>query len=61
MKERSDILLSCTVIGHSMKVVAIEESTQLEVSLIVPRSTKKDDLKRLVLQKLHYIKNKQNS
>lgn len=60
MIERNDILLSCTVVGNSMKVIAIEEATQLEVSLIVPKNTQKDDLKRLVLQKLNYVKNKNN-
>ncbi len=59
MKPQNDILISCTVVGNSMKVVAIEESSQVEISIVVPSKARKEDIKLLVLKKLNYVKSKQ--
>jgi hypothetical protein len=47
-----EVYFEHTVVGHSVKVVAIDSLTAVEVSIVGPLSAAKLDLERLALQKL---------
>ena len=47
-----DVYFEFTAIGASVKVVAIDSTTGIEVSIIGPASAAQADLERLALQKL---------
>ena len=50
--EQRDVYFEHIAIGHSVKVVAIDSLTAVEVSIVGPVSAAKSDLERLALQKL---------
>jgi len=54
----SDILFEMTAIGNSVKVTAIEAATGLEAVVIVPTSTSKEQMKKMAMNKLLYMKKK---
>ena len=47
-----DVYFEFTVIGTSVKVVAIDAATAIEVSIVGPASAAQADLERLALNKL---------
>ena len=50
--DRRDVYFEFTAIGGTVKVVAIDALTGLEVSVMGPTSAAQADLERLALQKL---------
>jgi hypothetical protein len=50
--DRRDVYFEFTAIGGTVKVVAIDALTGLEVSVMGPASAAQADLERLALQKL---------
>jgi hypothetical protein len=50
--EDDGVLFEFTVIGRSVKVVAIHSPTGIEVSAVGPAGAARADLERLALQKL---------
>ena len=49
---RREIYFEHIVVGRSVKVVAIDSLTAVEVSIVGPLSAAKSDLERLALRKL---------
>jgi hypothetical protein len=47
-----DVYFEFTAIGASVKAVAIDSATGIEVSIVGPASAARADLERLALQKL---------
>jgi len=50
--EQRQVYFEHTMIGRSVKVVAIDSLTGVEVSIVGPANTAKADLERLALRKL---------
>jgi len=48
----SDVYFEFTVIGRSVKVVAIHATSGTEVSIVGPANAARSDLERIALQKL---------
>jgi hypothetical protein len=49
---RREVYFEHTVIGSTVKVVAIDSLTAIEVSIVGPATAARSDLERLALQKL---------
>ena len=47
-----DVYFEFTVIGRSVKVVAIHATSGIEVSIVGPANAARSDLERIALQKL---------
>jgi hypothetical protein len=50
--QRGEVYFEFVVIGHSVKVSAIDAATGTEVSVMGPATASQADLQRLALQKL---------
>jgi len=50
--DRRDIYFELVRLGHSVKVVAIDSLTAVEVSVVGPATAARSDLERLALRKL---------
>ena len=51
----SEVLFEYMRIGNNVKVTAIESSTKVEVSVIVPASLSEEQMQIQALQKLRYV------
>lgn len=58
MNSESHVLFEFNVIGNSVKVTAVDESTKIEVSTIVPRALSREDQIAQALAKLRYVMKK---
>lgn len=63
MPEEKGIIYQVVVIGNFAKVIAVDEATGTEVSLVAPKNTPLPSLKAAAARKLNYVmqKNKQTS
>jgi hypothetical protein len=50
--EDGEVYFEFTAVGHTVKVVAIDAATGIEVSVVGPAAARQADLERLALQKL---------
>ncbi len=57
----SEVLFEYMRIGNNVKVTAIESSTKVEVSVIVPASLSEEQMQLQALKKLKYVLEKQVS
>ena len=51
----SEVLFEYMRVGNNVKVTAIESSTKVEVSVIVPASLSEEQMQIQALQKLRYV------
>ena len=51
----SEVLFENMRVGNNVKVTAIESSTKVEVSVIVPASLSEEQMQIQALQKLRYV------
>ncbi|MBX3488094.1 serine hydroxymethyltransferase [Parvibaculum sp.] len=56
---RREVIFEFTPIGTSVKVTALDVTTDLEVSVVAPSSASRNELERIALQKLRYMLNRQ--
>lgn len=59
-KRAGAILLEITQAKSSLKVVAVDEASGVEVSFIAPATTARGDIERLARAKLRYVLAKKN-
>jgi hypothetical protein len=60
VEQEGDVYFVFSVIKHQTKITAIDKETGVEVSVIAPSHLKKDDMERLALRKLIYMKEKKH-
>ncbi len=58
MDQESGILFQIITIGNAVKVIAVDEATGTEISLMAPRNTPLPSLKAAAQRKLAYVMNK---
>lgn len=58
MESESGILFQIITIGNAVKIIAVDETTGTEVSLMAPRNTPLSSLKATARKKLAYVMNK---
>ena len=56
---RREVIFEFTPIGASVKVTALDVTSDLEVSVVAPSSASRNELERIALQKLRYMLNRQ--
>jgi hypothetical protein len=54
------ILLEISQAGSSLKIVAVDEASGVEVSFVAPANTARADIERLARAKLRYVLAKRN-
>ena len=57
----SEVLFEYMRVGNNVKVTAIESSTKVEVSVIVPASLSEEQMQIQALQKLRYVLRKKTA
>jgi len=56
-----EVILEFQRIGNSVKVMAVDPESQVEVSIVGPASAGEETLKRTAIRKLEYVLEKQKS
>ncbi len=58
---KGEVYLEYVIIGHMVKVSAVDALSGDEVSIAAPRDTPRSELDRIAIAKLRYVQNKSKS